>query len=90
MQAVQEEFGTAELASLPIGIVSKCFLGEPFEVHILDLSGSQVVKHFKTLETMPSDFERARNLALHNSYCFIEVYSDKIVIIREDGSATKL
>jgi hypothetical protein len=90
MGAIHEEFGTAELTSLPLGIVSKCFLGEPFEVHILDLSGAQIIKHFKTTEAMSADFERARSLALHDSYCFIEVYSDKLVLLREDGSATKL
>lgn len=90
MQAVQEEFGRTELASLPLGIVGKCFLGEPYEVHILDLSGSQIIKHFKTSEAMPNDFEKARTLALHNSYCFIEVYTDKLVLVREDGSTTKL
>jgi hypothetical protein len=90
MHAVHEEFGTTELANLPLGIVGKCFLGESYEVHILDLSGSQIIKHFKTSEVMPSDFEKARSLAMHNSYCFIEVYTDKLVLVREDGSTTKL
>lgn len=90
MDAVKEEFGTAELSSLPLGIVSKCFLGESYEVHILDLSGSQIIKHFKTGEAMPTDFEKARTLAMHNSYALIEVYTDKLVLIREDGSTTKL
>jgi len=39
---------------------------------------------------MPMDFEKARALAMHNSYAFIEVYTDKLVLIREDGSTTKL
>lgn len=90
MDAVYEEFGTAELASLPLGIVSKCFLGEPYEVHIIDFSGSQIIKHFKVREVMPSDFEKARTLAIHNSYAFVEVYKDKLVLIREDGSTIKL
>jgi hypothetical protein len=90
MDAVKEEFGTAELASLPIGIVSKCFLGEQYEVHILDLSASHIIKHFKIAESMPTDFEKARALAMHNSYAFIEVYTDKLVLIREDGTTTKL
>jgi hypothetical protein len=90
MQKVREEFGTAELASLPLGIVSKCFLGHPYEVHILDLSGSQIIKHFKISEAMPGDFEKARTLALHDSYVFIEVYTDKLVLIRADGSSTKV
>ncbi len=90
MQQVHEEFGTAELKSLPIGIVSKCFLGESYEVHILDLSAAQIIKHFKLNEAMPSDYEKARTLALHNAYAFVEVYTDKVIVIREDGSAIKI
>lgn len=90
MSAIQEEFGTAELASLPLGIVSKCFLGHPYEVHTLDLSGSQIIKHYKINEPMEADFEKARTLAKHNAYSMVEIYKDKIILIREDGTATKL
>lgn len=90
MQAIREEFGTAELAGLPLGIVSKCFLGHPYEVHTLDLSGSQVIKHYTGAETMEADFEKARAVAMHNAYAMVEVYKNKIILIREDGSATKL
>jgi hypothetical protein len=90
MKAIQEEFGTAELTSLPLGIVSKCFLGHPYEVHKLDLSSRQIIKHYKISETMEADFENARTLAKHNAYALVEVYKDKIILIREDGTATKL
>lgn len=89
MNAVQEEFGTADVESLPIGIVAKCFLGHPHEVHTLDLSASQIVKHYKIGEPLPVDFEKARTLAKHNSYAFIEVYQDKLLLIREDGTVTQ-
>lgn len=90
MWAIQEEFGTAELASLPLGIVAKCFLGHPYEVHTLDLSGSQIIKHYTTGETMEADFEKARNIARHNSYALVEVYTDKMILVRDDGTVTKL
>ena len=90
MNAIQEEFGTADIASLPLGIVAKCFLGHPHEVHTLDLSGSQIIKHYKIGEALPDDFEKARTLAKHNAYAFVEVYRDKIILIREDGTASKL
>lgn len=90
IKAIQEEFGTAELPNLPIGIVAKCFLGHPYEVHTLDLSGSQIIKHYKGSETMEADFEKARTVAQHNAYAMVEVYKDKIILIREDGTATKL
>ena len=90
MNAIQEEFGTADIASLPLGIVAKCFLGHPHEVHTLDLSGSQIIKHYKIGKPLPDDFEKARTLAKHNAYAFVEVYRDKVILIREDGTATKL
>lgn len=90
INAIQEEFGTADIASLPMGIVAKCFLGHPHEVHTLDLSGSQIIKHYKIGESLPGDFEKARTLAKHNAYAFVEVYANKVILIREDGTATKL
>lgn len=90
IKAIQEEFGTAELANLPLGIVSKCFLGHPYEVHTLDLSGSQIIKHYKTTESMEAEFEKARTVAKHNAYAMVEIYKDKIILIREDGSTAKL
>ena len=90
MNCIQEEFGTAELASLPLGIVSKCFLGHPYEVHTLDLIGNQIIKHYKSNEIMEGDFEKARTVAMHNAYAMVEVYTDKMILIREDGTASKL
>lgn len=90
LKAIQEEFGTADILSLPIGIVSKCFLGHPFEVHTLELSGKQIISHFKFSEPMAVDFEKARAVAKHNAYAMVEVYKDKIILIREDGSALKM
>ncbi|MBN9298446.1 MAG: hypothetical protein J0I41_15685 [Filimonas sp.] len=90
INAIQKEFGTADIASLPLGIVAKCFLGHPHEVHTLDLSGSQIIKHYKIGESLPGNFEKGRTLAKHNAYAFVEVYADKVILIREDGTATKL
>lgn len=90
LKAIQEEFGTAELASLPLGILSKCFLGHPYEVHTLDLSATQIIKHYKETETMEPQFEKARSAAKHNAYAIVEIYNDKIILIREDGTASKL
>lgn len=90
MEKIQDEFGTAELANLPLGILAKCFLGHPHEVHTLDLSANQIIKHYKTGESLPGHFEKARALARHNAYAFVEVFKDKLILIREDGTAAKL
>jgi len=71
---------------LPSGLVSLCYLGQPYEVHILDLVG-QIVEHYEWNRPMPPKFEAARRLALHPAYVAIEVHADRLVAIREDGSA---
>jgi len=70
-----------------IGIVSKCYLGAPYEVHTLDFFG-QIIEHYKTGQSMKPDLERARNLAKHSSYICIEVYSGKLVAVAHDGQAS--
>lgn len=73
--------------SWPLGWVGKCYLGHPYEVHILDLSG-QIVHHFKGGEAMPGGLERARGLAASGRYATIEVFSDRIIAIAMDGTTS--
>ena len=89
-QAIIEEFGTADIAGILLGIVSKCFLGPPYEVHTLDLSRTQIIHHYKVGEPMSLEFEKARTAAKHNAYAFVEVYTDRVILVKEDGSTTKL
>lgn len=89
MEALHNEFGTAEIDGLPEGIVAKCYLGHPHEVHTLDLVGHNIIHHYKTNEPMPDIFEKARTLAKHNAYAFVEVYRDKLILVREDGTVSK-
>lgn len=88
MKKLHEEFGTADIVQLPIGILSKCFLGHPHDVHTLDLSNNMILKHYVIGEALPPDFEKARNPALHNAYAFVEVYKDKFLLIHMDGTVT--
>lgn len=90
LDKIHDEFGTAELANLPLGILAKCFLGHPHEVHTLDLSAHCIIRHYKIGEPLPGHFEKARTLAKHNAYAFVEVFKDKLILIREDGTAAKL
>lgn len=88
MKKLHEEFGTADVLQLPIGILSKCFLEHPHDVHTLDLSQQMILKHYVIGEPLPPDFEKARNPALHNAYAFVEVYKDKFIIVHLDGTVT--
>ena|SRR5215212_5646249 len=87
LEAISDEFPELRIDELPLGIVSKCYLGAPFEVHICDLSG-EILKHFEAFRSMPPPFERSRSLAIHPAYAFVEVYSDTLRAIAPDGSVS--
>jgi|SRR5665647_62468 len=90
IEKMKTEFGELGITEYPLGVVSKCFLGHPYEVHVLDLSATQIVNHYKIGEPLPAFLEKARNLALNNSYSMIEVYKNKMILIKADGTTTKL
>jgi hypothetical protein len=89
LDAIGAEFPELTIDQRPLGIVSKCFLGEPYEVHRCDLDGN-IVEHFQRHRAMPPLFERARGLAAHGAYKFIEIYVDSLRAIAADGSVAVL
>lgn len=90
VEKMKTEFGELGITEYPLGVVSKCYLGHPYEVHVLDLSGTQIINHYKRGESLPPFLEKARNLALNDSYAMIEVYLNKMILIKADGTTTKL
>lgn len=70
-----------------LGIVAKCYLGPPYEVHTLDLAGG-IIEHYPPYQSLPPSLERARSLARHDGYAFVEVYNSKMVAIAHDGTAS--
>ncbi len=84
LNAIRQELPEVAIEHLPVGIVSKCYLGDPFEVHTLDVTGS-IVQHYKRSERLPDLLERARNLAAPGTYAFIEVYPDCLRSVSDGG-----
>ncbi|SIS85306.1 hypothetical protein [Alicyclobacillus vulcanalis] len=84
IQKIQAELPDVELAHLPLGIVAKCYLGAPYEVHTLDRVG-RIIQHYKTFEPLPDSLEAARTLALHPQYAFVEVYTDVMRAVLKTG-----
>ena len=82
--AVQQEFPEISLPEMLIGLVARCYLGAPYEVHTLELTGD-IIKHYKYAESLPALMEKARSIALHPGYVFIEVYADCLRAINESG-----
>lgn len=85
LEEIGKEFPDLTLDQRPLGIVSTCHLGAPYQVHVCDLGG-EIVEHYETFRPMPAPFERARNLALHPSYAFVEVYADGCRTVSPDGT----
>ena len=82
-QAIQNEFPELNPYQYPIGIIAKCYLGNPYEVHTLDIK-LDIIQHYKKDEAVPI-LDRGRSLALHPSYEFIEVYNDTLRAVTKSG-----
>lgn len=87
LDAIRQELPEISIEHLPVGIVAKCYLGEPYEVHTLDRQ-QVIIQHYKRHQSMPPMLERARSLAMHPGYAFIEVYTDKLIAISDNGDAS--
>lgn len=80
-----EEFPEVSLKGILIGYVAPCYLGNPYEVHVLDLDG-HIVEHYQKGEPLPDGLEKARSIAIRGNYEFIEVYEDCCRAISSDGT----
>lgn len=76
-----------DVMKIMLGIVSKCYLGAPYEAHSLSLA-LQIIEHYKRGEAMPAGLEKARALAGSGRYAFIEVYTDCCRCVSEDGDVS--
>src|SRR2546422_11411360 len=52
LQAITSEFPELTADQRPLGIVSVCYLGAPYVVHICDLSGN-IIEHYESYKAMP-------------------------------------
>ncbi|ACX62608.1 hypothetical protein GYMC10_0302 [Paenibacillus sp. Y412MC10] len=83
------EFPELAADQLPLGIVSKCYLGNPYEVHSLD-ARLQIIDHYKRGEILPNGMEKARRLAMHPGYVYIEVYMNMICAVSQSGEVSMI
>lgn len=84
---IKSEFPDLELSGILLGYISICYLGNPYEVHTLDMTG-MIINHFKAGQSLPSGMERARALAIRGGYDFIEVYTDCCRAISSNGAVS--
>ena len=89
VQAIQNELPEIEIDLGPQGIVAKCYLGAPYEVHTLDVTGA-IIEHYESFRKMPALLETARGLAKSGHYAFIEVYPNALRAVKEDGTVATI
>jgi hypothetical protein len=87
INAIQTEFPEVEISGVLLGIVSKCYLGENYEVHSLDVTGG-IIEHFRQGQQMPGGMEKARSVAIRGGYEFIEVYVDCCRAVSASGAVS--
>lgn len=87
IDTIRNEFPDLEISGIMLGIVSICYLGKPYEVHSLDITG-QIIEHYKSGHVLPSGLEKARSIAMRGGYDFIEVYVDCCRAISSNGSVS--
>lgn len=87
INTIKNEFPEVELNGILLGYVSICYLGKPYEVHTLDMTG-EIIEHYKTGQSLPGGLEKARSIALHGGYDYIEVYVDCCRAISATGAVS--
>ena len=91
INVIREEFPEVELinSGMFLGILAKCYLGIPYEVHTLSFSFS-IIEHYKKGQTLPDGMEKARAMAARGVYEYIEVYTDYCCAVSSDGTVSMI
>lgn len=87
LRVIQDEFPEVCMPDILLGIVAICYLGRPYEVHTLALAGG-IIEHYKQGESLPGGLEKARGMAIHGGYAFIEVYTDCCRAVSDSGQVS--
>ena len=92
INAIREEFPEVELIDkgMLIGILAKCYLGFPYEVHTLNFTLSSIIEHYKRGEMLPEGMEKARAMVVRGMYEYIEVYKDYCCAVSSDGTVSMI
>ena len=87
INTIRSELPEVELSGILLGYVAVCYLGRPYEVHTLDITGC-IIEHYKSGQTLPNGLEKARSIAIRGGYDFIEVYVDCCRAVSSNGTVS--
>lgn len=85
---IQREFPFIEhISNMLLGIVAPCYLGDNYEVHIVDFQ-KNILEHYLKGQSLPANLQPAKSLAASKQYAYIEVYEHQFCLISNDGSVS--
>lgn len=87
INTIKSEFPEVEMNGILLGLVAKCYLGDSYEAHTLDFI-REIIEHYKRGETLPKGLDKAKSIAIHGGYDFIEVYTDCCRAISSNGAVS--
>ena len=87
INTIRSELPEVELSGILLGYVAVCYLGRPYGVHTLDITGG-IIEHYKSGQTLPNGLEKARSIAIRGGYDFIEVYVDCCRAVSSNGTVS--
>lgn len=87
INTIRDEFPEVEIAGILLGFVSVCYLGAPYEVHTLDITGG-IIEHYQAGHPLKGGLEKARGIAMRGGYDVIEVYVDCCRAISSNGAVS--
>jgi hypothetical protein len=87
INTLKNEFPEVDLYGVFLGCISVCYLGKPYEVHTLDITGS-IIEHYEAGRPLPDGMEKARSIAMRGGYAFIEVYTDCCRAVSSTGTVS--
>lgn len=68
IDAIHNEFPEVEINGIMLGIVSICYLGKPYEVHTLDVTG-QIIEHYPGGKALHGRIGKGSVLSLARRIC---------------------
>lgn len=82
-EVLNNEFQHSGCQTFPEIIIVRCPMGQTTDIFLVDIKNGFHISYIKKEETLDPNLQKARILAKNYNYAFVEVYKDKILLIRQ-------
>ncbi len=77
------EIGKYEHGTFPKFVIARCHKGDPYDIHLIGFGNRFLLSHIRKGDVLPHLLQNARILAKNYNYKFVELYEDKMLLIRQ-------